>query len=49
MINCKRCDKKEYIPTHQFIKFNDKIYYLCSSCWYNFHKWFMEITKIMEE
>lgn len=37
---CARCEKEEYIPTHQYVKFDEKIYYLCESCWSLFRRWF---------
>ena len=51
-IQCSRCKETEYIPTHQFIKFDDKINYLCSGCWYCFKEWFKkgkDIQKYNEE
>jgi len=29
---CGRCNRDEYIPTHQFIKLDNEMYELCSSC-----------------
>ena len=37
---CQRCRSEEYIPTHQFVKFDDVVQYLCASCWEVFRKWF---------
>ena len=39
---CDRCkdEVKTYIPTHQFVKFDDRHYYLCDICWDHFRAWF---------
>lgn len=37
---CCRCYIREYIPSHQFIKFDLQIQYLCASCWHDFRRWF---------
>ncbi|OGY65942.1 MAG: hypothetical protein A3A16_00970 [Candidatus Harrisonbacteria bacterium RIFCSPLOWO2_01_FULL_44_18] len=37
---CGCCGKKEYIPTHQYVKFDGIIYYLCGACWDIFRAWF---------
>lgn len=42
---CNRCKGEEYIPTHQFVKFDDKINYLCERCWDNFKRWFYNYDK----
>lgn len=31
--NCERCDKAEYIPTFQYVKFEDRTRYLCKDCY----------------
>lgn len=36
---CDRCGRVEDIPTHQYVKFDDKISYLCTSCWDEFRRW----------
>ena len=41
---CERCGRKEYIPTHQFVKFDNKVQYLCRECWENFRAWFVKGT-----
>ncbi|MCI0342688.1 MAG: hypothetical protein L0216_16370 [Planctomycetales bacterium] len=41
-IACDRCGKIEAIPTHQFVKFDDKVRYLCSECWDWFRRWFQD-------
>ena len=38
---CERCHAEEYIPTHQFVKFDEKINYVCQKCWEQFRKWFL--------
>lgn len=37
---CQRCRCSEYIPTHQFVKFDDKVHYVCAKCWDFFRRWF---------
>ena len=37
---CHRCYTREYIPTHQFVKFDTRIHYLCEKCWEAFRSWF---------
>ncbi len=37
---CQRCFCREPIPTHQFVKFDLKVYYLCQRCWEKFRSWF---------
>jgi len=37
---CQRCRCEEYIPTHQFVKFDSKVQYLCCKCWDLFRRWF---------
>lgn len=36
---CERCGRAENIPTHQYVKFDGKITYLCKSCWDEFRRW----------
>ena len=36
---CQRCNEQEYIPTHQYLKFEEKRYDLCSPCWSTFNEW----------
>lgn len=42
---CERCRTEEYIPTHQYLKFDDKVSYVCRRCWDRFRKWFFCSTK----
>lgn len=42
---CQRCHHEEYIPTHQYVKFDDKVHYLCEDCWQHFRRWFMQAPK----
>jgi len=42
---CTRCRSEEYIPTFQFVKFDDEVMYLCASCWQVFRRWFFVGTK----
>ena len=44
---CKRCKAEEYIPTYQFVKFEDEIRYLCSACWYLFHQFYYRGAKFV--
>ena len=37
---CRRCYSKEYIPTHQYVKFDMKVHYLCRRCWEDYRSWF---------
>ena len=37
---CDRCRKEESIPTHQFVKFDNEVRYLCSDCWQHFREWY---------
>lgn len=37
---CSRCKREEYIPTHQYVKFDTEVQYLCSECWARFREWF---------
>lgn len=37
---CERCRCEEYIPTHQYVKFEDRISYVCKRCWDGFKRWF---------
>jgi hypothetical protein len=39
-IKCDRCRVEEYIPTHQFVKFEDTIHHLCQACWELFKAWY---------
>lgn len=37
---CQRCGHQEYVPTHQYVKFDDKLHDLCGACWNAFREWF---------
>ncbi len=37
---CRRCYCKEFIPTHQFVKFDLRVHYLCKRCWEDYRSWF---------
>ena len=43
---CQRCNVQEYIPTFQYVKFDNRVQYLCSSCWQIFRKWFFAGNRI---
>lgn len=37
---CKRCNSsEENLPTHQYVKFENRRYDLCMPCWGTFNKW----------
>lgn len=36
---CKRCNTEQYIPTHQYVKYDNRVNYLCDDCWSVFRKW----------
>ncbi len=37
---CSRCFYQEVIPTHQYVKFDEEVQYLCRDCWEAFRRWF---------
>jgi hypothetical protein len=37
---CHRCYTREHIPTHQFVKFDTRVHYLCLRCWEAFRTWY---------
>ncbi len=37
---CARCRVEESIPTHQHVKCDGEVHYLCLSCWEGFRRWF---------
>lgn len=37
---CERCRTEEYIPTHQYFKFEEDVHYLCGACWELGKGWF---------
>ena len=37
---CRRCFCQEAIPTHQTVKFDTQMYFLCRKCWEDFRRWF---------
>ncbi|MEK6937123.1 MAG: hypothetical protein AABW58_03575 [Nanoarchaeota archaeon] len=36
---CQRCNTEEYIPTHQYVKYDNVVNYFCGGCWGIFKKW----------
>jgi len=44
-IGCGRCRAEEYIPTHQFVKFDEKLNYLCKECWDLFRNFYFRGPK----
>ena len=36
---CQRCNAEEYIPTHQYVKFDSTRRDVCTSCWNVINKW----------
>ena len=49
LVCCSRCRKSERIPTHQFVKFDLNVQYLCDGCWKNFRSWFFASERIKRE
>ena len=45
---CERCRTEEYIPTHQFVKFEEDIRYLCQACWELFKGWYYRGARAVE-
>lgn len=43
---CERCRTEEAIPTHQFVKFDTGVQYLCKVCWEDFRRWFFHASRI---
>jgi len=37
---CDRCFDRASIPTHQMVKFDERVQYLCQGCWEEFRRWF---------
>ncbi len=38
--SCSRCREADVIPTHQVVKFDTRVQYLCGCCWQQFRSWF---------
>lgn len=36
---CQRCGEYDDIPTHQYVKFDQRLHYLCKRCWETFRSW----------
>jgi DNA-directed RNA polymerase subunit RPC12/RpoP len=45
-VRCTRCQAEEAIPTHQYVKFDGHVQYLCAACWQVFRKWFFASNRI---
>lgn len=45
-IPCQRCRTEDAIPTHQFVKFDERVQYLCRRCWEDFRRWFHHGNKL---
>lgn len=43
--HCFRCKAEEYIPTHQYVKFDDRVHWLCRECWDLFRGWYFRGPK----
>lgn len=43
---CSRCRKPARIPTHQFVKFDTVVQYLCGDCWSGFRGWFHAAERV---
>lgn len=37
--SCSRCNHAEYIPTWQFVRFDDRTRYLCTKCYEELRTW----------
>ena len=48
-IKCSRCRCAEYIPTHQYVKFEDEVRYLCATCFELFKGWFYRGARAAQE
>jgi hypothetical protein len=49
LVCCARCRKSESIPTHQFVKFDLNVQYLCDGCWKNFRSWFFASERVRRQ
>jgi hypothetical protein len=38
---CERCGEYDEIPTHQYVKYDEKVNYLCKRCWEIFRAWML--------
>lgn len=45
---CERCRTAEYIPTHQYVKFESDVHYLCQACWDLFKGWYYRGARAVE-
>ena len=36
---CQRCNSEEFIPTHQYFKFEGRVNYVCGCCFTTGNKW----------
>lgn len=45
---CDRCRTEEYIPTHQYVKFEDQVHYVCQACWELFKGWYYRGARTAE-
>lgn len=45
---CDRCRAEEYIPTHQYLKFEDDVHYVCQGCWELFKGWYYRGARTAE-
>lgn len=48
LVTCHRCREQEDIPTHQFVKFDTEVRYLCRRCWEDFRRWFHHGAKMRD-
>lgn len=46
LVKCARCREREDIATHQFVKFDTEVRYLCRRCWLDFRRWFNRGAKL---
>ena len=45
---CERCRTPEYIPTHQYVKFEGDVHYVCQACWELFKGWYYRGARAVE-
>jgi hypothetical protein len=48
LVSCQRCREREEIPTHQYVKFDGEVRYVCRRCWAGFRRWFHHGARLAE-
>lgn len=46
---CERCRAEGDWPTHQHLKFDERVRYLCDACWLQFRQWFVDPDRVPVE